>query len=833
MNVLESEKYFHNEIIKVINHDDLPEGHKDDLYGAAIMMLLKREKIKKLSILQAKAQTMYDNWCAQNPENPEFTWTILFEPSPSKEFLDNKGNNEKLNFTFILIPEWWHDNDYYEHFPFVKNALKLSDSRFIDIIHTFHVKRFITQVLRTFRQPIDFSRPDVLEKMQLARDTAMEKIKLAIDPDFPEFTLKPVIVDSPDHQRDVRVTVSSLFHQNWAGGLNGIIVKPGDSDQILHDNEVQLRSFCAHLPPDKKKEFMEVARAMFDPPATPFSWDGLLRRSHFLPYNYKDPTKVFLTRPLMDRVKIPITLNSNGRRLAIELDEDGKKQIVFLLKKSIAYPIKNWQLQLARNSFVKWFEIVRERQIQQQAEQQAQLVAATISVPKSDLQRAKERRAKKSGKKSPTNEQLEFGVGPKTDSVESRKAAQKLVLDEVAAEVAADVAAQKKKTKKKKKKKKKSKSQSPPTTEFGDPSEIASTDDVETDLKDDLKVSAAQEKKEMYDLKKSIFRGIEHNNNLKIWNFLLVHLQKLMKENLLDSFVIISGGMATFLHTKGTYPTEDLDLKVYPKNERISSWNYQEVAQQIFEMVQKFLQKNQRVLLEDLKNHLNMNNVIQISALLVRGDTIKISFQTEQLIEASPEKPVTVRGTFYASNTTIKNWVAYCDIGIWKPWNKDQRIESEKNFLKDALDRNFYKEKDENDGRMKEILKKFEPKNIHDVVIEKLQKDGKEWYSFGGRHTPPNSFTYNGVTTIFPIVSPDYLLYEKTELVRDIDEKSYYYNNHELVWDQKVDKWKTQIKLLDKAVKKGGKRKTRRRRKKRKSRRRKKRRRTRRKSRRR
>ena len=45
--------------------------------------------------------------------------------------------------------------------------------------------------------------------------------------------------------------------------------------------------------------------------------------------------------------------------------------------------------------------------------------------------------------------------------------------------------------------------------------------------------------------------------------------------------------------------------------------------------------------------------------LLVRGDTIKISFQTEELIEASPEKPV-MDEDIYASNTTIKNWVAYC-----------------------------------------------------------------------------------------------------------------------------------------------------------------------------
>ena len=67
---------------------------------------------------------------------------------------------------------------------------------------------------------------------------------------------------------------------------------------------------------------------------------------------------------------------------------------------------------------------------------QAQLLAATMSAPqKSAYQLAKERRAKKSGKKSPTNEELEFGLGPKTDSKESRLAAQSLVLEEVAADV--------------------------------------------------------------------------------------------------------------------------------------------------------------------------------------------------------------------------------------------------------------------------------------------------------------------------------------------------------------------------------------------------------------
>ena len=190
-------------------------------------------------------------------------------------------------------------------------------------------------------------------------------------------------------------------------------------------------------------------------------------------------------------------------------------------------------------------------------------------------------------------------------------------------------------------------------------------------------------------------------------------------------------------------------------------------------------------------------------------------------MEASPEKPVEYKGMLYATNTAIKSWVAYCDIGIWKQWNKDERIESEKKFLKEALDRKFSWDKDGNEKKIPKYLEKFKPKNIHDVVIQKLKNNGKEWYSFGGLHTPPNSFTYNDVTTIFPIVNPDYLLYEKTELVRDIKDKTYNYNNHELVWQDKADRWETQIRwlTLNNALKKGGKRKTRRRKKRRRTRR--------------
>ena len=395
MDASESDVYLSLKMIEVINHPNVSDSHRDDLTGAAIMLLLKRQKINKLVGLQARAQHLYDRWVAQNRDDPDFTWTMLLDPSPTKEFLDNKGDVEKLNFTFILIPEWWKDHNYYEHFPFVKNALKpviqpFTDARFLEILHQFHLKRFISQILSGIPQPINFASPQVLSMMAAAKEKAMEKIELAKNAQ--EFTLKPIIVDTPDHQRDVRVTVNSSHDLELTKGHEIITVKPGDSDKLMREIDVHLSSFCGHLPPDKRKEYIDMARVFFDPPPSGFQWDLQLQKQHLLPYNYAKPDSVFIKRPLIDKLKIPLALNSNDRRLAIKLTDGTREQVVFLLKKSIAFPVKNISLQLARRSFRKWLEIQQRSQMSQQA----QLVAATMNVPQeSRLAAAKKRRAKK------------------------------------------------------------------------------------------------------------------------------------------------------------------------------------------------------------------------------------------------------------------------------------------------------------------------------------------------------------------------------------------------------------------------------------------------------
>ena len=121
---------------------------------------------------------------------------------------------------------------------------------------------------------------------------------------------------------------------------------------------------------------------------------GHSSEQHLLPYNYAKPDSVFIKRPLIDKLKIPLALNSNDRRLAIKLTDGTREQVVFLLKKSIAFPVKNISLQLARRSFRKWLEIQQRSQMSQQA----QLVAATMNVPQESRLAAAKRA--KSGKKS-------------------------------------------------------------------------------------------------------------------------------------------------------------------------------------------------------------------------------------------------------------------------------------------------------------------------------------------------------------------------------------------------------------------------------------------------
>ena len=55
---------------------------------------------------------------------------------------------------------------------------------------------------------------------------------------------------------------------------------------------------------------------------------------------------------LIDTLKIPLALDSENNRLAINLSDGQIEQVVFLLKQTIAFPVKNIQLKLARRSFL-------------------------------------------------------------------------------------------------------------------------------------------------------------------------------------------------------------------------------------------------------------------------------------------------------------------------------------------------------------------------------------------------------------------------------------------------------------------------------------------------
>ena len=62
MDANESDVYLSLTLINVIDRQGINSDHRDDLIGAAIMLLLKRQKINKLVTLQTKAQLLYEKY---------------------------------------------------------------------------------------------------------------------------------------------------------------------------------------------------------------------------------------------------------------------------------------------------------------------------------------------------------------------------------------------------------------------------------------------------------------------------------------------------------------------------------------------------------------------------------------------------------------------------------------------------------------------------------------------------------------------------------------------------------------------------------------------------
>jgi len=64
-------------------------------------------------------------------------------------------------------------------------------------------------------------------------------------------------------------------------------------------------------------------------------------------------------------------------------------------------------------------------------------------------------------------------------------------------------------------------------------------------------------------MSESIFKPFPITIESVIWDFFLSEFNDLFK-NIHSLKPIIQGGISTFLHTDGKYPTEDLDIKFYP-----------------------------------------------------------------------------------------------------------------------------------------------------------------------------------------------------------------------------------------------------------------------------
>ena len=289
-------------------------------------------------------------------------------------------------------------------------------------------------------------------------------------------------------------------------------------------------------------------------------------------------------------------------------------------------------------------------------------------------------------------------------------------------------------------------------------------------------------------MSESIFKPFPITIESVIWDFFLSEFNDLFK-NIHSLKPIIQGGISTFLHTDGKYPTEDLDIKFYPTPETINSYDYIKQRRRIKKKLDKWIfseYENKLMILNNLlMNAPESRQVTKIlisdndtkkkngDAIVKNDDIIKIALEFKSFV-VPKGKTIYHRGSSYYPGGKVPDGkiTAYCDLGFYK-----------------QFDAKF-------DGQ----------KNLHLIVRKKLQTDNKDFYSFGGFHIPPASWSYKNITTPIPILNKDYLIYEKRELLDDYNNKKGNYNekikNNNGDWvmpsvEHKEIPWNQQLELLE------------------------------------
>ena len=71
-------------------------------------------------------------------------------------------------------------------------------------------------------------------------------------------------------------------------------------------------------------------------------------------------------------------------------------------------------------------------------------------------------------------------------------------------------------------------------------------------------------------------------------------------------------------------------------------------------------------------------------------------------------------------------------------------------------------------------------------------------FSKNDPHIPPVSYLYDNKESRIPIIDKNYLLEEKIELLRDVNDGDFSDNDKDELWSTKKERWMEQVKILQK-----------------------------------
>lgn len=784
------------------------DGEHDDKVHKArgILLLLKKLKINKI----AEIQYAYDQWFNNEVSNyksgkfgeynPNFKWPIEFIPG----VLNLNKDNKKLLFTMNLVENWWTDNDYYEHLNEVLQIIpRYTIQSLKDIFSDYWAKRELQSyyhekgidsddITERFKHNVDF-RTEVLNTIKTIKKAIDLKLK-----DLDEnksFTLDPIY--TAHSHKDLVLSLSSDPSKTH----DALTASPGNRKDMYAQTIKELTTFGG-------EEFANKYILFFIPPEWAYGWERNLQVNHLTSKDMDNKTDI-LKRPFIDNLLLhtipaPIEGQVLSAKTYLQINNKNIETTGFIFQEKIPYPIKKKILQHSRKVMqAKLRTQINNSSLEEQAKVYQKLTqnnnnnSGNSRYDKAKRRREKKNARKKSGSPVPNiayELDKKLGMKPRgTLSAEIEK--EKLLnIEKLNEEQKANKKAKNKAKKKRQKETRKLKTilanklqrlyQKSKTSNLVRKTRKKFLDKKNASQKiQDFYKKNKNNRLRKYDLKNSIFYEFKSSKNIIIWNYLLHNFSNLFIDTS-KIMPIISGGIATFLHTNGNYDTEDLDLKFYPRSNYKKEYNHITSRQGIKILLDTWVQNQKPIIINELNQLLQGTNskpVIDIlisdidnkSHIISRDDIIKIAIEFGEMLKEGeiPRGAVVFKdGKQFQSRIT-----AYCDISFWK-------------------DKTGY---------------------IIDVIREKNNKITA--FSKDDSHIPPVSYSYKKKQTRIPIINKNYLLEEKIELLRDVNENDFMYNDKDDLWSTKKERWIEQVKILQK--KSGGrKNKTRRKRKKRKKR---------------